>query len=296
MSDKCEWCGLAAEHESRLCILKDNSTHRMTLDLAAAPMSVALLYWIKNEVDEAQAKHGKMVELTIKHIGHWPATNLAMNQTLNDPPTNVTEMAAGKQSFIPMAPKHEPFLIIESSNESGAGQWKCSGCGTWYPWASMDENELEHCPKCCGVKIKCPAKVASMVDESKPVEGVDYINRGGATTFIGERPLVLRTDGEELKIEFQGDASGCDGPPDDMKYYLAASTDLQPMPEKRMSERRQIIENTIRDLVTDFMRYDRKEDENLSAEDIEEAVKSGEVTVDGMVKIFRDELTEYLNS
>lgn len=108
MSDKCEWCGLTAEHESRLCILKDDSTHRMTLDLAAAPMSVALLYWIKNEVDEAQAKHGKMVELTIKHIGHWPAANLAMNRALNDPPTNVTEIAAAKSSLIPIVHQDKP--------------------------------------------------------------------------------------------------------------------------------------------------------------------------------------------
>jgi hypothetical protein len=61
-----------------------------------------------------------------------------------------------------------------------------------------------------------------------------------------------------------------------------------------MSERRQIIEDTIRDLVKDFLNYDRQDDEELSAEDIEEAVKGGEITIDEMVKVFRDELNSNL--
>jgi hypothetical protein len=70
-----------------------------------------------------------------------------------------------KPSFIPVSrePKHEPFLIVESAN----GQWECSGCGSWYTRVSMDEDELEHCPKCCGTKIKCPV-YDSLAHENKP--------------------------------------------------------------------------------------------------------------------------------
>jgi predicted RNA-binding protein associated with RNAse of E/G family len=50
------------------------------------------------------------------------------------------------------------------------------------------------------------------------------------------------------------------------------------------------ILDTISDLCTDFLYYDRKEDENLPVGEIERAVKSGEITVEEMVEAFRKEL------
>lgn len=62
-----------------------------------------------------------------------------------------------------------------------------------------------------------------------------------------------------------------------------------------MSEktRRQNIEDTLDDLVSNFLYYDRKEDEDLPRGAIEEAVEAGEITVDDMVKKFASGL-EYL--
>jgi predicted RNA-binding protein associated with RNAse of E/G family len=57
--------------------------------------------------------------------------------------------------------------------------------------------------------------------------------------------------------------------------------------------KRELIENAIQDLVIDFLVYDRNEDEELSSDDIKEAVRSGEITVDAMTEIFRAKLNEY---
>jgi hypothetical protein len=53
---------------------------------------------------------------------------------------------------------------------------------------------------------------------------------------------------------------------------------------------KQTILDTISDLCSDFLYYDRKEDEDLSMEQLNEAVKSGEITVDEMVAEFRKNL------
>lgn len=47
---------------------------------------------------------------------------------------------------------------------------------------------------------------------------------------------------------------------------------------------------SVSDLVTSFTYYDRKEDEDLSVDQLNNAVKSGEVTIDEIVEKFRDEL------
>ena len=52
------------------------------------------------------------------------------------------------------------------------------------------------------------------------------------------------------------------------------------------------ILSAISDLVSDFAYYDRKEDEDLSAEQLEEAVRSGEITIDEMVSEFRKHLED----
>lgn len=58
--------------------------------------------------------------------------------------------------------------------------------------------------------------------------------------------------------------------------------------------RRELILATVRDFVSDFLYYDRKEDECLPRNAIEEAIEAGEITVNEIVKEFKDELKKYL--
>ena len=53
---------------------------------------------------------------------------------------------------------------------------------------------------------------------------------------------------------------------------------------------KQTILNTISDLCSDFLYYDRKEDEDLTMEQLNEAVRNGEITIDEMVSEFRKHL------
>jgi hypothetical protein len=53
---------------------------------------------------------------------------------------------------------------------------------------------------------------------------------------------------------------------------------------------KQTILDTISDLCSDFLYYDRKEDEDLTMEQLDEAVKNGEITIDEMVAEFRKNL------
>ncbi len=61
-----------------------------------------------------------------------------------------------------------------------------------------------------------------------------------------------------------------------------------------MKTRRANIEDTITDLVSDFLYYDRKEDEGLPRGAIDEAVKMGEITAPEIVDLFRKELEKGL--
>lgn len=54
------------------------------------------------------------------------------------------------------------------------------------------------------------------------------------------------------------------------------------------TNRRDLILATLDDLVSDFLYYDRKEDESLPRGAIEEAVHAGEITVAELVDSFRD--------
>lgn len=56
--------------------------------------------------------------------------------------------------------------------------------------------------------------------------------------------------------------------------------------------RKQSILNTIEDLCSDFLYYDRKEDDTLGKGEIEEAVKSGEITVDEIMSHFKKNLEQ----
>lgn len=55
---------------------------------------------------------------------------------------------------------------------------------------------------------------------------------------------------------------------------------------------RELIFVTIEDLAADFMYYDRKGDESLPRDAIEEAVAQGKITVDEIVDKFRRSLRE----
>ena len=50
------------------------------------------------------------------------------------------------------------------------------------------------------------------------------------------------------------------------------------------------IKNTVEDLVTGFVYYDRKEDEDLSVEDLNKSIDTGETTVKEIVSVFKQAL------
>ena len=52
---------------------------------------------------------------------------------------------------------------------------------------------------------------------------------------------------------------------------------------------------TISDLCSDFLYYDRKEDQYLSVEQLNNAVKNGEITIDEMVTEFKKNLENTFN-
>lgn len=56
--------------------------------------------------------------------------------------------------------------------------------------------------------------------------------------------------------------------------------------------RRKMILGAISDLVSDFLYYDRKEDEDLPRGAIEDAVKNGELTKDEIIEKFKNKLNE----
>jgi hypothetical protein len=50
------------------------------------------------------------------------------------------------------------------------------------------------------------------------------------------------------------------------------------------------IKNTVTDLVGNFVYYDRKEDEDLSIEDLNKSIGTGETTVKEIVSVFEQAL------
>lgn len=59
--------------------------------------------------------------------------------------------------------------------------------------------------------------------------------------------------------------------------------------------RRETILGSVDDLVSDFLYYDRKEDEKLPRGSIDEAVRAGEVTMDEIVTRFQEQLKKGLS-
>lgn len=60
--------------------------------------------------------------------------------------------------------------------------------------------------------------------------------------------------------------------------------------ESKPNKMKQKILNTISDLCGSFLYYDRKEDETLSMDELNNAVENGTITVDEMVAEFRKHL------
>jgi len=58
---------------------------------------------------------------------------------------------------------------------------------------------------------------------------------------------------------------------------------------------KQIVLDAISDLSSDFLYYDRKEDEDLTIEQLNEAVRNGEITIDEMVEQFKKHLENRFN-
>jgi translation elongation factor EF-G len=65
--------------------------------------------------------------------------------------------------------------------------------------------------------------------------------------------------------------------------------------ERKRYKMKQTILDVISDLCSDFFYYDRKEDEQLTIEQLNEAVKSGKITIDEMVSEFRRHLENTFN-
>jgi len=63
----------------------------------------------------------------------------------------------------------------------------------------------------------------------------------------------------------------------------------------KMSDRKETIQNVIADMVSDFLYYDRKEDEDLPRGSIEEAIEAGEITLREIVETFTNELSRGLS-
>lgn len=59
-------------------------------------------------------------------------------------------------------------------------------------------------------------------------------------------------------------------------------------------DKRELILDTVDDLVSSFLYYDRKEDDDLRRGDIEAAVRDGDIYAETIVMRFRDQLLRHL--
>jgi hypothetical protein len=58
---------------------------------------------------------------------------------------------------------------------------------------------------------------------------------------------------------------------------------------------KELIEDTVSDLVSGFLYYDRKEDEELPRGAIQEAIKKGIITKQDIIEKFKEELNKGLS-
>ncbi len=61
-----------------------------------------------------------------------------------------------------------------------------------------------------------------------------------------------------------------------------------------MQTRKELIELTVMDLVSRFLYYDRKEDEDLPEGEIQKALHNNEITFQEIVTTFKEELFKQL--
>ena len=59
-------------------------------------------------------------------------------------------------------------------------------------------------------------------------------------------------------------------------------------------EKRDYIAGIVEDTISNFLYYDRKSDEDLGVDDIENAVRDEIITVDEIVQLFREQLEHNL--
>jgi len=60
--------------------------------------------------------------------------------------------------------------------------------------------------------------------------------------------------------------------------------------KENIMNKKQLILNTVKELVSGFLYYDRKEDEDLLLGDIEDHVKNTDLQIEDMVEVFRNSL------
>ena len=58
---------------------------------------------------------------------------------------------------------------------------------------------------------------------------------------------------------------------------------------------KELILACVSDCVTDLLYYDRKEDEDLKVDDIDNYIKAGGITIDEIIQCFSDRLREGLS-
>jgi len=58
------------------------------------------------------------------------------------------------------------------------------------------------------------------------------------------------------------------------------------------NSKRVLILGVVEDLVTNFLYYDRKEDEDLPTGIIEQSLENGEITIEEIVKAFEDKIRD----
>ena len=59
-------------------------------------------------------------------------------------------------------------------------------------------------------------------------------------------------------------------------------------------EKRELVASVVENTVSNFLYYDRKGDEDLGVDDIENAVRDEIITVDEIVQLFREQLEHNL--
>lgn len=59
-----------------------------------------------------------------------------------------------------------------------------------------------------------------------------------------------------------------------------------------MENKKELILGTIKDIVSQFLYYDRKEDTELSIEDLKQAIKNNDISIDEIVDTFKKELNK----